>query len=135
VLVRFGRCCSPLPGDAVEGFITRGRGVTVHARDCRKIFHLDPERRVSVTWEGAPGEVRNVKVRVVSEDRPGLLAEVSNRISAEGINIGGARITTSGENRAVQTFDLAVKDRKALDSVIKKMSKIRGVLSVERIRS
>ena len=135
VLVRFGRCCSPLPGDPVEGFITRGRGVTVHTRDCRKIFHLDPERRVSVTWEGVPGEVRNVRVRVISEDRPGLLAEVTNRISAEGINIGGGRITTSGENRAVQTFDLAVKDRKHLDTVIKQLSKIRGVLSVERIRA
>jgi len=135
VLVRFGRCCSPLPGDPVEGFITRGRGVTVHTRDCRKIFHLDPERRVSVTWGGVPGEVRNVRVRVISEDRPGLLAEVSNRISAEGINIGGGRITTSGENRAVQTFDLAVKDRKHLDTVIKQLSKIRGVLSVERIRA
>ncbi len=135
VLVRFGRCCSPLPGDPVEGFITRGRGVTVHTRNCRKIFHLDPERRVAVTWEGVPGEVRSVRVRVVSQDRPGLLAEVSNRISAEGINIGGGRITTSGDNRAVQTFDLAVKDRKHLDTVIKQLSKIRGVLSVERIRS
>ncbi len=55
VLVRFGRCCSPLPGDPLEGFITRGRGVTVHTRNCRKIFHLDPERRVAVTWEGVPG--------------------------------------------------------------------------------
>ena len=135
VLVRFAQCCSPVPGDAVEGFITRGRGVTVHARDCRKIFHLDPERRVAVTWDGVPGELRSVRLRVVSEDRPGLLAEVSNRISTEGINIGGGRIITSGDNRAIQTFDLAVKDRKHLDAVIKQISKIRGVLTVERIRS
>jgi GTP pyrophosphokinase len=135
VLVRFGRCCSPVPGDPVEGFITRGRGVTVHTRDCRKIFHLDPERRVAVTWEGVPGELRSVKVRVVSEDRPGLLAEVSNRISEQGINIGGGRISTSGDNRAVQTFDLAVKDRKHLDTVMKQISKIRGVLTVERVRA
>jgi GTP pyrophosphokinase len=135
VLVRFGRCCSPVPGDPVEGFITRGRGVTVHTRDCRKIFHLDPERRVTVTWEGVPGELHSVKVRVVSEDRPGLLAEVSNRISEQGINIGGGRISTSGDNRAVQTFDLAVKDRKHLDTVMKQISKIRGVLTVERIRA
>ncbi len=135
VLVRFGRCCSPVPGDPVEGFITRGRGVTVHTRNCRKIFHLDPERRVAVTWEGVPGELHSVKVRVVSEDRPGLLAEVSNRISEQGINIGGGRISTSGDNRAVQTFDLAVKDRKHLDTVMKQISKIRGVLTVERVRA
>jgi guanosine-3',5'-bis(diphosphate) 3'-pyrophosphohydrolase len=135
VLVRFGRCCSPVPGDPVEGFITRGRGVTVHTRDCRKIFHLDPERRVAVTWAGVPGELHSVKVRVVSEDRPGLLAEVSNRISEQGINIGGGRISTSGDNRAVQTFDLAVKDRKHLDTVMKQISKIRGVLTVQRVRA
>ena len=135
VLVRFGRCCSPLPGDPVDGFITRGRGVTVHTRDCPRIFHLDPERRVPVTWEAEAGPPRRAKVRVVSEDRPGLLAAVSKQISAEGVNIVGARIFQSGENRAMQTFDLAVKDRKHLDAVIKKLSRVRGIISVERIRS
>ena len=135
VLVRFGRCCSPLPGDPVDGFITRGRGVTVHTRDCPRIFHLDPERRVPVTWEDDKAGLRSVKVRVVSEDRPGLLAAVSKQISAEGVNIEAARIFQSGENRAVQTFELAVKDRKHLDGVIKKLSRVRGILSVERIRS
>ena len=134
VLVRFGKCCSPVPGDPVEGFITRGRGVTVHSRDCPKIFHLDPERRVPVSWEGDPGELGRVKIRVVSEDRPGLLAAVSNRISAEGVNIDAGRITTSGNNRAVQLFELSVRDRKHLDTVIKQLTKIRGVLSVERLR-
>ena len=135
VLVRFGKCCSPVPGDPVEGFITRGRGVTVHTRDCPKIFHLDPERRVPVSWESDPGELGRVKVRVVSEDRPGLLAAVSNRISAEGVNIESGRITTSSNNRAVQLFELSVRDRKHIDTVIRQLTKIRGVLSVERVRS
>jgi GTP pyrophosphokinase len=135
VLVRFGQCCSPLPGDPVEGFITRGRGVTVHTRDCSKIFHLDPERRVPVTWEGAAESVHRVKLRVSSEDRPGLLAAVTNKISSEGINIQGGQIETSSSNRAVQTFELAVRDRKHLDAVIRQISKIRGVLQVERLRS
>ncbi len=135
VLVRFGKCCSPLPGDPVEGFITRGRGVTVHARNCPKIFHLDPERRVPVDWEEEHDTVRSVKVRVVSEDRPGLLAAVSNKISDQGVNIDAGQITTSGNNRAVQTFQLSVKNRRELDSVIKQLTKIRGVLSVERVRA
>ena len=88
-----------------------------------------------MTWMGVPGEMRSVRVRVVSEDRPGLLAEVSNRISSEGVNIGGGRIVTSGDNRAIQTFDLMVKDRRHLDAVLKQISKIRGVLSVDRLRS
>jgi GTP pyrophosphokinase len=134
VLVRFAKCCAPVPGDSVEGFITRGRGVTVHASDCTKIFHLDPERRVPVTWESAPGEMRSVKVRVVSEDRPGLLAAVSNKISAEGVNIDSGQISTSDDGRAIQLFELEVKDKKHLDGVLRQIAKIRGVLTVERVR-
>jgi GTP pyrophosphokinase len=134
VLVRFARCCNPLPGDAVVGYITRGRGVTIHTRDCPKSFHLDHERKVSVTWEGTPEETRSVRVRVVSEDRQGLLAEISKRISAEGINIQSARIATDGQNRAVQNLELAVRDTRHLGEVVKQLSKIRGVLSVERLR-
>jgi GTP pyrophosphokinase len=135
VLVRFAKCCAPVPGDSVEGFITRGRGVTVHASDCTKIFHLDPERRVPVTWESAPGELRSVKVRVVSEDRPGLLAAVSNKISAEGVNIDSGQISTSDDGRAIQLFELSVKDRKHLEGVLRQIAKIRGVLTVERVRA
>jgi guanosine-3',5'-bis(diphosphate) 3'-pyrophosphohydrolase len=135
VLVRFAKCCSPVPGDSVEGFITRGRGVTVHASDCPKIFHLDPERRVPVTWEDAPGEVVRVKVRVVSEDRQGLLAAVTNKISAEGVNIDSAQINTSDDKRAIQIFELSVKNRKHLDGVLRQIAKIRGVVTVERVRS
>ncbi|MEX2207536.1 MAG: bifunctional (p)ppGpp synthetase/guanosine-3',5'-bis(diphosphate) 3'-pyrophosphohydrolase [Myxococcota bacterium] len=134
VLVRFAKCCAPVPGDSVEGFITRGRGVTVHASDCTKIFHLDPERRVPVTWESTPGELRSVKVRVVSEDRPGLLAAVSNKISAEGVNIDSGQISTSEDGRAIQLFELEVKDRKHLEGVLRQIGKIRGVLTVERVR-
>ena len=135
VLVRFAKCCAPVPGDSVEGFITRGRGVTVHASNCTKIFHLDPERRVPVTWETAPGEMHRVKVRVVSEDRPGLLAAVSNKISAEGVNIDSAQISTSDDRRAIQLFELSVKDRKHLEGVLRQIAKIRGVLTVERVRA
>src|SRR5882672_5303426 len=135
VLVRFARCCSPVPGDSVEGFITRGRGVTVHASDCAKIFHLDPERRVPVTWEDAPGELVRVKVRVVSEDRQGLLAAVTNKISAEGVNIDSAQIHTSDDKRAHQVFELSVKNRKHLDGVLRQIAKIRGVVTVERVRT
>ncbi|MCE2390036.1 MAG: bifunctional (p)ppGpp synthetase/guanosine-3',5'-bis(diphosphate) 3'-pyrophosphohydrolase [Proteobacteria bacterium] len=135
VVVRIAKCCSPVPGDPVEGYITRGRGVTVHVKNCSKIFHLDPERRVPVEWDAAPDELRRVRVRVVSEDRPGMLAAISDRISAEGINIDGARISTSHNNRAVQSFELRVKDRKHLETVLAHLSKVRGVLSAERVRT
>jgi GTP pyrophosphokinase len=135
VLVRFARCCSPLPGDEVVGFITRGRGVTVHTRDCRKVFELAPERRIDVQWDSAAAVPRRIKVQVRSLDKPGLLATVSNAIAEAGINIEGARVTTTRDRTALQSFELAVTDVKTLNEVMKRIERIPGILSVERLRS
>jgi GTP pyrophosphokinase len=135
VLVRFGKCCGPLPGDDVIGFITRGRGVTVHVKDCPKAFELDPARRIDVEWEPDATAPWRIRMRIHSLDRPGLLAKITKTISARGINIGAARITTSPDQMAVQTFDLWVNDVKTLNSVMKEIGKIKGVLSVERVRT
>ena len=94
VLVRFARCCAPLPGDEVIGFVTRGRGVTVHQKDCAKTFELDPARRIDVQWDTDATAPWSIRVRVHSLDRPGLLAKVTKTISAAGINIGAAQIST-----------------------------------------
>jgi GTP pyrophosphokinase len=135
VLVRFARCCAPLPGDDVVGFVTRGRGVTVHVADCPKAYELDPSRRIEVTWQPEAEAPRSIKMRVRSEDRPGLLATVTKTIAARGINIGGARITTTPDKQALHTFDVWVSDVDTLNAVMKEISKIKGVLSVERLRS
>ncbi len=137
VMVRFGGCCAPLPGDEVVGFVTRGRGVTVHLKDCPKVFELDPERRIDVDWQtGAGNEVmRKIRMRVRSQDQPGLLAKVTKSISAEGVNIGAAVVTTSPDRLSEQTFDVWVPDVAKLNSVMKEIRKIKGVLSVERLRT
>jgi GTP pyrophosphokinase len=135
VLVRFGQCCVPLPGDDVVGFVTRGRGVTVHVKDCRKVFELDPNRKIEVEWDDRVDVPRKIKVRVLSHDKPGLLAQVTRTISQAGINIGGARVSTDEERRATQTFDLWVTDLESLSRVMKEIGRIRGVHSVERVRS
>ncbi len=137
VMVRFGGCCAPLPGDEVVGFVTRGRGVTVHLKDCPKVFELDPERRIDVDWRpGAGNEVtRKNRIRVRSQDQPGLLAKVTKTISAEGVNIGAAIVTTSPDRLSEQTFDVWVPDVAKLNAVMKEIRKIKGVLSVERLRT
>ena len=135
VLVRFGRCCGPLPGDEIVGFVTRGRGVTIHAKDCPKVFALDPARRIEVDWEPDASVPWCIKVRVHSLDRPGLLAKVTKTISAAGVNIGAARIKTSEDQMAVQDFDLWVTDVETLNSVMRDIGRIKGVLSVERLRT
>jgi GTP pyrophosphokinase len=135
VLVRFARCCSPLPGDEVVGFVTRGRGVTVHARDCAKAFEADPDRRIEVEWDDAASVLRRIRIRVRSKDQPGILAKVTKSISSAGINIGAARIDTTSDRQAVQSFDLWVADRSTLNALMKQIEKVKGVLSVERVRT
>jgi GTP pyrophosphokinase len=133
ILVRFGKCCSPLPGDHVVGFITRGRGVTVHTAHCPKALMLDPERRVEVDWDQGPGLLHPVKIRVISIDAPGILANLSKTMSAADLNISHARITTTRDQKAVNVFEFAVTNLTHLNRVIKQIEKIKGVISVERL--
>ncbi len=136
VLVRFGRCCNPVPGDDIIGFITRGRGVSVHTRACDKSLSLDPLRRVDVTWDTKAGEVkRPVSIRVVTDDRAGVLAQISKTISEAGMNISQATCRTTGPGRAVNTFEVAIGDLKQLRGVMRSIEGIDGVVSVERAYS
>ena len=135
VLVRVANCCSPLPGDEIIGFVTRGRGVTIHARDCRVAFELDPERRIDVDWDPAAPVSRRIRIRVTSRDEPGILAKISKTISSAGVNIGAARITTHPDQTATQNFDLWVTDAGTLHGVMRQIGRVKGVLSVERLRA
>ncbi|HXV37673.1 MAG TPA: TGS domain-containing protein, partial [Myxococcota bacterium] len=135
VLVRFARCCAPLPGDEVVGFVTRGRGVTVHVRGCAKTYELDPARRIEVDWEAQAATPHCIKVRVRSVDQPGLLAQVTKTISAAGINIGAARVSTTSDQKSLQTFELWVANVATLNAVMKQIGRIKGVLSVDRLRN
>jgi len=136
VLVRFAGCCEPLPGDDIIGFVTRGRGVTVHTRGCVKVFALDPDRRIEVDWDAEIDARRAIAIRVMSRDEPGMLAKITNTISAAGINIGSARVTTedSTGKKSEQTFELWVQDVQTLTTVMREIRKVRGVRSVERVR-
>ena len=136
ILVRYGRCCNPVPGDDIVGFITRGRGVTVHTRACDKTLTLDPLRRVDVSWDTRAADVkRPVSIRVVTDDRPGVLAQISKTISEAGMNITQATCRTTGLGRAVNTFEMAIGELKQLRDVMHSIETIGGVVSVERVYS
>ena len=132
VLVRYGKCCNPVPGDVIVGFITRGRGVTVHTVGCDKILGIDPERRVDVTWDAKADIKRQVSIRVITADRPGILAKLSQTFSEAGVNISQASCRTTPGEKAVNEFEVSVGDLKQLNSVIRSLEKIDGVQSVER---
>jgi GTP diphosphokinase / guanosine-3',5'-bis(diphosphate) 3'-diphosphatase len=133
VLVRYGKCCNPVPGDAIVGFITRGRGVTVHTAGCDQIMGIDPERRVDVAWDVRGDLKRPVSLRVITSDRPGILARISQTFSEAGVNISQASCRTTPGERAVNDFEVTVGDIKQLNSVIRSIERIDGVQSVQRV--
>jgi len=135
MLVRFARCCNPVRGDDVVGFITRGRGVTIHTRGCPKAKDLDPARRIEVDWDSRAKTMSPVSVRVESQNRQGLLAEVSKAFTAKGVNILQATCRTFEDDYAVNTFQFQIEDLSKLKALIKGISKIDGVISVERVQA
>jgi GTP diphosphokinase / guanosine-3',5'-bis(diphosphate) 3'-diphosphatase len=136
ILVRFAKCCGPIPGDPIKGFISRGRGISIHKADCEKVFAIDHDREVDVEWtvKSAPeGVERNVRIRVVAQDVPGLLRLMSEAFASLGINIHNAQIRTTKDRKAVCLFDVAVKDTTQLNQAIQNLSKIKGILGVTRV--
>ena len=133
VLVRYAKCCNPLPGDPVMGFITRGRGVTVHRRECVKAFDTDPERRIEVTWDTRSKINRPVQLKVTTTNEPGILATVSQIFSASKINLSEANCRALDEGRAQNIFTFLCTDIAQLKGVMKALSKLDGVVDVERV--
>ncbi len=134
MLVRFGKCCEPLPGERILGFVTRGRGVTVHAVDCPRVLETDAQRRVEVAWEpGATGQ-RTITVEVMCVDEPGLLAAITKAISGVGVNISRAQSKSIADKKAVTSFDIMVSDVDQLNRVMRALGKVRGVMKVMRQR-
>jgi guanosine-3',5'-bis(diphosphate) 3'-pyrophosphohydrolase len=132
VLVRYAKCCNPLPGDDILGFITRGRGVTIHRRGCPKAFDTDPERRVEIQWDTRARINRSVQLRVVTANQPGILANVGQTFMAQGINISEANCRASDDGRAVNLFSFVCQDLQQLKQVMKALGKVKGVVVVER---
>lgn len=135
VLVRFAKCCNPIPGDSILGFITLGRGIVIHRADCPKAFELDQDRRIEVEWSGSlsPDAGRVVTVRVVSQDTSGLLKEMSEVFATHGINILNAQARTTKDLKAICTFDVSVRNTQQLSEVMSALGKLKGVIGVTRI--
>lgn len=135
VLVRFGKCCNPIPGDPIWGFITRGRGLVIHRADCAKAFELDQDRRIDVEWSQTKDSDlnRTVRLRVLSRDIPGLLKDMSEVFASQGVNILNAQARTTKDLKAICLFDVTIRNTKHLADVIQALSKLKGVLGVTRI--
>jgi GTP pyrophosphokinase len=134
VLISFGKCCNPVPGDSIVGYVTHGRGVSIHVSDCPKVVGMDPARKVEVEWDMSSTATHNVRIKVICVDRPGILAAITDAITSEKVNITGASVHTMEDKTAVNEFDLEIKDLTQLRNVIKALERLKGIISVERVR-
>lgn len=134
VMVRYAKCCEPIPGDEIIGFISRGRGITIHTAQCPHIQEFDSERLIDVHWNIKEKQSYPVGMRVVCRDKKGLLAELSAVISALDINISHAEIDTRRHDmQAICDFKLDVMDLSQFNEVVTAMKKLGSVISVERV--
>jgi GTP pyrophosphokinase len=137
LLIRFAKCCNPLPGDAIVGFITRGRGLTVHSRDCLTVAKsvLDRERLINVEWDVEAPTTRPVRIAVyIGRDRPGLLSEITGAISAKNGNITKAEVTVTDDRKGINNFVVEVADLKQLQEIMTAIRAVSDVINVERVR-
>jgi len=133
ILIKFGKCCQPVPGDSVIGYITRGFGVTIHRTNCINALRMNPERQIEVEWNQEANETYPVKIRIISYDRVGLLADVVGNISKFGANILNATSETR-ENTMVDTFfTIGVEDTSHLEKILSAVRKVKRVQDVKRV--
>jgi len=133
MLVKFGKCCKPVPGDLIKGYITRGLGVTVHRLNCVNILKTSPERQIEVEWIKDTAETFPVKIHIYSYDRVGLLADVAANISKNEANIINANSKTSEDKTVEIFFTITVEDTDHLKRVLSDIKKVKLVQEVKRI--
>jgi GTP pyrophosphokinase len=136
ILVFRAKCCNPIRGEKIVGYITRGKGVSVHASSCSNVLNLmfDPERRIDVEWDsdGVDLAAYTVRLTMQVEDRKGMLAEISAKVSDINTNITNMEARTGDDHQARIDMTVEIRDVKHLDKVIKSIKGVHGVLGVER---
>ena len=134
VLVRFAKCCQPVPGDDITGYITRGQGVTIHRNSCVNALKMNPERQIDVEWSTQGRDTFPVRIRVISLDRVGLLADIVGSISKNGANILSAQTETRSEGTVDSHFSIGVENKEHLGRIIDAIKKVKMVQGVQRVR-
>ncbi len=133
ILIRFAKCCNPVHGEEIVGFITRGRGVTIHSQVCSKVGKGEQDRWIEAQWQAGSWTMQRAKIRVVCDDRPGLLAGISKAIAKVDVNISQAKAWTTRDNYGIFQFEVNVKNLTHLKELIHCIEKVKSVLSVERL--
>jgi len=133
VLFRFASCCNPLPGEPIVGYVTRGRGVTVHSLDCPNIKNFETDRIISVSWEGVEDKPYPSKIRIVCRDFKGALTQVTSILTSEDVNILSGSFQSNVDGNAVMEFTVEVKDLQQLYGVLDKIRLVESVTEAVRV--
>lgn len=132
ILIRFGQCCQPIPGDSITGYITHGAGITVHRQGCINALKMNPERQIHVQWKEDAAGTFHVKLSLSSYDKVGLLAEISSVLSQMETNIVDVNLESEKDKMVNGFFTISVKDIDHLDDVIAKLKKIDAIQEIRR---
>jgi len=132
LLTRLAVCCKPVPGDAIVGYITRGKGITVHRADCGNVVNLtDTERLIPVSW-GRAEQAYPVVIHMEAFDRSGLLRDIAAAVADLGINMSSVNVSTNGDHTATIVATMGIKSLSQLSMLMNKLQSIRDVLDVRR---
>jgi GTP pyrophosphokinase len=134
LLATLAKCCTPVPGEKILGYITRGRGVSVHSESCPNVRNLlyDPDRQIAVAWAGAKSTTFAIELEVVSDDRPGLLADLTQAIAGEGSNIRRIDARSDEGRKGYVSVSLETSDLKHLEKILSRLKAVAGVREVIR---
>jgi GTP pyrophosphokinase len=133
LLIRLANCCQPIPGDPIVGYITRGQGVTIHRADCSYLAQTETLRHIPAQWDGAPKKLYPVNIRLVTVDKPGLLADITSALKTSEVNVTRASVETTAEKRGVANFTIQVADQQHLERVFGALKRLKEVISVKRM--
>jgi GTP diphosphokinase / guanosine-3',5'-bis(diphosphate) 3'-diphosphatase len=133
LMVRMAKCCNPIPGDSILGYVTRGRGITVHTKECKRVNSAELDREVNVEWNPNLGIKYPVTIRVITLDKPGILSLISNQITNQGINIRSAMAKSLPDRRGSFIFEIEVGDYSELLKSIHNIEALEEVISVQRV--
>jgi GTP diphosphokinase / guanosine-3',5'-bis(diphosphate) 3'-diphosphatase len=133
LLVRLASCCQPIPGDSIVGYITRGKGITIHRSDCAYLARTESFRQIPAEWDGHPQDLYPANIQVVTQDKPGLLADITTALKSADVNVTKASVVTTAEQRGIANFTIQVTDQHHLDRVFAALKRLKEVISVRRV--
>ena len=137
VAVRFSKCCSPVPGDEIIGFITRGRGVSIHRTDCVNVLCMseaDRARVIEAEWkdDAVASNTYMTEINIYADDRTGILFDITKILSEANINVNSINSRTSKQGKATITISFAIKSKEQLNTIIAKIRNVDNIIDIER---